>query len=176
MRARFGEIRCSSCKSFSISRSTPLKQCRLCALMRDAFSSGRAVMEMETFSSACVTLVPAFPAEWPSNFSSHFFRQKPRGLEWVWPFLAASSRRTAEPFRQKIVTVEAPVSQFVYRRPRRTTPKPTSSDCEEQAKPQKNHRKSELKFETATSPSAYVKKAWKDSWSCVPVWDKTKVS
>src|SRR5260370_37131877 len=135
MRARFGEIRCSSYKCFSISRSTPLKQCRLCAPMRDAFSFGRGLMEMETFSSACVIRVLAFPTEWPSSFSSHFFRQKPMELEWGWPFLAASSRRTAEPFRQKIVTVEARVSQFVYRRRRRTTPKPPSYGCGEQVKP-----------------------------------------
>src|SRR5260370_30487616 len=77
-------------------------------------------MEMETFSSACVIRVLAFPAEWPSNFSSHSFRQKPMGLEWGCPFPAASSRRTAEPSREKIVTVEARVSQFVYRRHRRT--------------------------------------------------------
>src|SRR6266702_3567458 len=165
MRARFGEIRCSSCKSFSISRSTPLKQCRLCARMRDALSSGRAVMEMETFSSACATLVPAFPAEWPSNFSRHAFRQNPRGLEWVWPFLAALSRRTAEPSREKIVTRAAPVSRFVYRRRRRTTPKPPSSGRGEQAKPQKNNRKREQKFETATCPFAYVflKTVWQNS-------------
>src|SRR5438046_342400 len=156
MRARFGEIRCRSYKCFSISRSTPLKQCQLRAPMRDAFSSGGAVMETETFSSACVTLVLAFPAEWPSSFSSHFFRQNPMGLEWGWPFLAASSRHTAEPFRQKIVTVEAPVSQFACRKHRTTNRKWRSLVCGEQAKPQKNHRKSELEFETAARPSAYV--------------------
>src|SRR6266853_57687 len=126
MRARFGEIRCSSCKCFSISRSTPLKQCRLCPPMRDAFSSGRAVMGMETFSSACAILVPVFRGKRPRNFSSHSFRQNPMGLEWGWPFLAASSRHTAEPSWEKIVTVAARVSQFVYRRRRRTTPKPPS--------------------------------------------------
>src|SRR6266436_1323803 len=171
MRARFGEIRCSSCKCFSISPSTPLKQCRLCPPMRDAFSSGRAVMGMETFSSACVTLVLAFRGKPPSNFSSHSFRQNPKEPEWGWPFLAASSKRTAEPSREKIVTVEAHVSQFVYRRRRRTTPKPPRR----QAKPQKNNRKSEA-FETATCPSAYVKKAWEDSSSSAAVWDETKVS
>ncbi len=165
MRARFREIRYSSCKSFSISPSTHLKQCRLCAQMRDALSSARAGTEMGTFSSACVTLVLAFPAEWPSNFSSHSFRQNPRGLEWDWRFLAALSRRTAEPSREKIVTMGAPVSRFVYRRRRRTTPKPPSSGCGEQAKPQKNNRKREQKFETATCPFAYVflKKVWQNS-------------
>ena len=39
-----------------------------------------------------------------------------------------------------------------------------------------NNRKSELKFETAICPSAYVKKALEDSCSSGPVWDKTKVS
>src|SRR5260370_3248811 len=156
MRPRFGEIRCSSYKCFSISHSTPLKQCRLCAPMRDAFSFGRAVMEMETFSSACVIRVLAFPAEWPSNFSSHSFRQKPMGLEWGWPFLAASSRGTAEPFRQKIVTVEAPDLRFACRKHKRSNRKWRSSDCGEQAKPQKNHPQSELKFDTAICPLAYV--------------------
>src|SRR5260370_31071612 len=138
MRARFGEIRCSSCKCFSISRSTPLKRCRLYPPMRDAFSSGRTVMEMETLSSACVILALVFPAEWPRNFSSHSFRQNPKEPEWCWPFLAASSRRTAEPSREKIVTVAARVSQFVYRRRRRTTPKPPSYGCGGRQKLQKN--------------------------------------
>jgi hypothetical protein len=39
-----------------------------------------------------------------------------------------------------------------------------------------NNRKSELKFETAICPSAYVKKAWEDSCFSAPVWDETKVS
>jgi len=62
------------------------------------------------------------------------------------------------------VTMAARVSQFIYRGRRRTTLKPPSSGSGEQAKPQKNNRKSELKFETATCPSAYVKKAWQDSY------------
>src|SRR6266487_2277205 len=131
--------------------------------MRDALPFGRAVMEMETFSSACVILVLVFPVEWASNFSSHSFPQKRRGLEWDSPFLAASSMRTAEPSQEKIVTVEARVSQFVCRRRRRTTPRPSSYGSGEQAKPQKNNRKREREFETATCPSAYVKKAWQGS-------------
>src|SRR6266542_3439639 len=118
--------------------------------MRDALPFMRAVMEMETFSSACVILVLVFPVEWASNFSSHSFPQNRRGLEWGSPSLAASSRRTAEPSQEKIVTVEARVSQFVYRGRRRTPPKPPSSDSGERANSQKNNRKSELKFETAT--------------------------
>src|SRR5439155_21617481 len=121
--------------------------------MRDALPFMRAVMETETFSSACVILVLVFPAEWASNFSRYSFPQKRRGLEWGSPFLAASSMRTAEPSREKIVTVEARVSQFVCRRRRRTTPRPSSYGSGEQAKPQKNNRKSELKFERATYPS-----------------------
>src|SRR6478672_1961835 len=120
--------------------------------MRDALPFMRAVMETETFSLACVILVLVFPAEWSSNFSSHSFPQKRRGLEWGSPFLAASSRRTAEPSQEKIVPVEARVSQFVYRRGRRTPPRPPSYGSGEPAKPQKNNRKSELKFETATCP------------------------
>src|SRR5207247_7153309 len=100
-------------------------------------------MEMGTFSSACVIVVPVFSGKPPSNFSSHSFRQNPKEPEWGWPFLAASSRRTAEPSREKIVTVEARVSQFVYHRGRRTTPRPSSYGSGEQAKPQKNNRKSE---------------------------------
>src|SRR6266508_6492185 len=136
--------------------------------MRDALPFMRAVMETETFSSGCAILVLVFPAEWSSNFSSHSFPQKRKGLEWGSPFLAALSMRTAEPSREKIVTVEARVSQFVCRRRRRTAPRPPSSGSGEQAKPQKNNRKSELKFETTTCPSAYVKKAWQESccqWS-----------
>src|SRR6266487_4827543 len=136
--------------------------------MRDALPFMRAVMETETFSSARVILVLVFPVESSSNFSRHSFPQKRRGLEWGSPFLAASSRRTAEPSREKIVTVEARVSQFVYRRRRRTTPGPSSYGSGEQAKPQKNNRNSELKFETPSCSSAYVKKAWQDSccqWS-----------
>src|SRR5213076_2824612 len=144
--------------------------------MRDALPFMRAVMETETFSSACVILVLVFPVGCASNFSRHSFPQKRRGLEWGSPFLAASSRRTAEPSREKIVTVEARVSQFVYRRRRRTTPRSPSYGSGEPAKPQKNNRKSELKFETATCPSAYVKKALEDSGSSGPVWDETKVS
>src|SRR6266487_4011246 len=90
--------------------------------MGDALPFMRAVMETETFSSACVILVLVFPVEWSSNFSRHSFPQKPRGLEWGSPFLAASSRRTAEPSREKIVTVAARVSQFVYRRRRGQLP------------------------------------------------------
>src|SRR6266536_983667 len=131
----------------------------MCAQMRDDLSFGRAVMETETFSSACVILVLVFPVEWSSNFSRHSFPQKRRGLEWGSPFLAASSRRTAEPSREKIVTLEARVSQFVYRRRRRTTPRPSSYGSGKPA----------LKFETATCPSAYVKKAWQDSWCQCPV-------
>src|SRR5216683_8292842 len=112
-------------------------------------------MGMETFSSACAILVPVFRGKRPRNFSSHSFRQNPMGLEWGWPFLAASSRHTAEPSWEKIVTVEARVSQFVYRRRRRTTPKRLVL-VRRQAKPQKNNRKSEA-FEIATCSSAYVK-------------------
>src|SRR5206468_12223641 len=136
--------------------------------MRDALPFMRDVMETETFSSACEILVLVFPAEWSSNFSSHSFLQKRRGLEWGSPFLAASSRRTAEPSQEKIVTMAARVSQFIYRGRRRTPPRPPSYGSGEQAKPQKNNRQSELKFETATCSSAYVKKAWQDSccqWS-----------
>src|SRR5437667_4978019 len=115
MPARSGQIRCSCCKCFSISRSTPLKQCRLCAPMRDALSFTQAETKTEKLLSACVILVPVFRGE-PSNFSSHSFRQKPRELEWDWQLPAASSKRTAEPSRQKILTVEERVSQFVYRR------------------------------------------------------------
>src|SRR5438552_13336399 len=121
--------------------------------MRDALPFMRAVMETETFSSACVTLVLVFPVEWASNFSRHSFPQKPRGLEWGSPFLAASSRRTAEPSQEKIATMAARVSQFVCRGRRRTTPRPPSYGSGEQAKPQKNNRKSELQFDTATTPS-----------------------
>src|SRR5207249_5562677 len=124
--------------------------------MRDALPFMRAVMETETFSSACVILVLVFPAEWSSNFSSHSFPQKRRGLEWGSPSLAASWRRTAEPCQEKIVTMAARVSQFIYRGRRRTTPRPSSSGSGEQAKPQKNNRKNEVKFETAACPSAYV--------------------
>src|SRR5258705_11792452 len=105
--------------------------------MRDALPFMRAVMETETFSYACAILVLVFPAKWSSNFSSHSFPQKRRGLEWASPSLAASSRRTAEPYQEKIVTMAARVSQFVYRRRRRTTLKPPSSGSGEQAKPQK---------------------------------------
>src|SRR5437773_7560635 len=131
--------------------------------MRDALPFMWVVMETETFLSACVILVLVFPAEWSSNFSSHSFPQKRRGLEWGSPSLAASSRRTAEPSQEKIVTMAARASQFIYRGRRRTTPRPPSSGSEEQVKPQKNIRNSELKFETATCPSAYVKKAWQGS-------------
>src|SRR6266566_1993676 len=136
--------------------------------MRDALPFMQAVMETETFSSACAILVLVFPVEWSSNFSRHSFPQKRRGLEWGSPFLAASSRRTAEPSQEKIVTKAARVSPFIYRARRRTTPRPPSYGSGEQAKPQKNNGNSELKFETATCPSAYVKKAWQDSccqWS-----------
>src|SRR5947199_8476175 len=118
--------------------------------MRDALPFMWVVMETETFSSACVILVLVFPAEWSSNFSSHSFPQKRRGLEWGSPFLAASSRRTAELSQAKIVTMEARVSQFVCRRGRTTTPKRSSSGSGDQAKPQKNNRNSERTFETDT--------------------------
>src|SRR5438093_1893385 len=104
--------------------------------MRDALPFMRAVMETETFSSACVILVLVFPVEWARNFSRHSFPQKRRGLEWGSPFLAASSMRTEEPSREKIVTVEARVSQFVCRSRRRTTPRPSNYGSGEQAKPQ----------------------------------------
>src|SRR5437773_2421606 len=141
--------------------------------MRGALPFMRAVMETETFSSACVILVLVFPAEWSSNFSSHSFPQKRKGLEWGSPFLAASSRRTAEPSQEKIVTVAARVSQFVCRRRRRTTLRPPSSGSGEQAKPQK---KSELKFETATCPSALRKENVLGPVLPVVSWDETKVS
>src|SRR5437773_11321943 len=108
--------------------------------MRDALPFMRAVMGTETFSSVCVILVLVFPAEWSSNFSSHSFPQKRRGLEWGSPSLAAASRRTAEPSQEKIVTMAARVSQFIYRGRRRRTPKPPSYDSGEQAKPQKKER------------------------------------
>src|SRR5437762_14049881 len=108
--------------------------------MCDALPFMWVVMETETFSSACVILVLVFPAEWSSNFSSHSFPQKRRGLEWGSPSLAASSRRTAEPSQETIVTMEARVSQFVYRGRRRRTPKPPSYDSGEPAKPQKKER------------------------------------
>src|SRR6266487_2718138 len=91
--------------------------------MHCALSFARTVTKMETFSSACVIRVLAFLAGWPSNFSSHSFPQKPKGLEWDWQLPAASSKRTAEPSRQKILTVEERVSQFLYRRRRKITPK-----------------------------------------------------
>src|SRR6266487_6942428 len=131
--------------------------------MRDALPFMWAVMKTETFSSACAILVLVFPAEWSSNFSSHSFPQKRKGLEWGSPSLAASSMRTAEPSQEKIVTMAARVSQFVCRGRRRTTHRPSSYGSGEQAKPQKNNRKREREFETATCPSAYVKKAWQGS-------------
>src|SRR5438067_6258644 len=102
--------------------------------MRDALPFMRAVMETETFSSACVILVLVFPVGCASNFSRHSFPQKRRGLEWGSPFLAASSRRTAEPSREKIVTMAARVSQFVYRGRRRITPRAPVMVPEERAK------------------------------------------
>src|SRR6266853_1643771 len=102
--------------------------------MRDALSFMRAVTKMKTFSSACVILVLAFPAEWPRSYSSHFFQQKPKGPEWGSRFPAALSRRRVEPSREKIVTVEERVSQFAYRRRSRTTPRRPSFVCGEQAK------------------------------------------
>src|SRR6266404_2025098 len=80
---------------------------------------------------------PGFPSGMAEELFEPFFQQNPKEPEWGWPFLAASSRRTAEPSREKIVTVEARVSRFVYRRRRRTTPKPPRR----QAKAQKNNRK-----------------------------------
>src|SRR6266702_3686769 len=108
--------------------------------MRDALPFMRALMETETFSSACVILVLVFLAEWSSNFSSHSFPQKRRGLEWGSPSLAASSRRTVEPSQEKIVTMAARVSQFIYRGRRRTTHRPSSYGSGEQAKPQNKER------------------------------------
>src|SRR5882724_517748 len=132
--------------------------------MHGALSFARAVTKMETFSSACVIRVPAFPAGWPSNFSSHSFRQKPKGPEWDWQLPAASSKRTAEPSRERIVMMGAPVLRFACRKQGTTNRKWRSSVCGEQAQP---HRNSELKLETATCSSAYVKKAWEDSCSRV---------
>src|SRR5436190_10558727 len=47
--------------------------------MRDALPFVRAVMETETFSSACVILVLVFPVEWASNFFEPFFSTKAEG-------------------------------------------------------------------------------------------------
>ena len=85
-------------------------------------------------TSSCVTLVRACPAEWSSSFSSHSFRQKPRELAWDWPLLAASSRRTAELFRPRIVTAAARVLRFVCHRRIGASPKPPSSGCGEKDK------------------------------------------
>src|SRR5881275_1787774 len=119
--------------------------------MHCALSFARTVTKMETFSSACVIRVLAFPAGWPSNFSSHSFPQKPMGLEWDWQLPAASSKRTAEPSRQKILTVEERVSQFVYRRRRRITPK----------------RRSSFWRRAGTTAPEQRAKAWEDSCSHV---------
>src|SRR5260370_24182985 len=80
----------------------------------------------------------ALPGEGRRNFSSHFFRQKPMGVEWGCPFPGASSRRTAEHSREKIVTVEAPVLRFACRKHRRTNRKWRSSGCGGRQKLQKN--------------------------------------
>jgi hypothetical protein len=70
-----------------------------------------------------------FPLKCTNACSTDSLPPRNRAWEWDWPFLAASSRRTAERSREKIVTVEARVSQFVFRRRRSTTPKPPSSGC-----------------------------------------------
>src|SRR5207249_1908940 len=105
---------------FSISRSTPLKQCRLCVPMRDALSFMLAVTETEKLLSVCAIRVPAFPRGWSNNFSSHSFQQKRKAPEWGSRFPAASLKRTTGHSREKIVTTAARVLQFACLSQKRT--------------------------------------------------------
>src|SRR6266487_4181202 len=108
--------------------------------MHGALSSARTVTKMETFLSACVIRVLAFPADWPRNFSSHSFPRKPKEPEWDWRLRAALWRRTAERSRARIVAAGAPVLRFACLKHGTTNRKRRSSVCGEKAKPQKNNR------------------------------------
>src|SRR6478735_6055158 len=98
----------------------PSKPCRLSALMRDASSFAQIEMEREKFCFAYAILVRAFPAESSTNCSNHFFRQKRGEPEWDWRLPAASSRRTGELSRERIVTMAARVLPFASLRQKRT--------------------------------------------------------
>src|SRR6266550_1093441 len=80
--------------------------------MRDASSFAWIGMERGKFWFGCAILGRAFPAESSNNFSNHFFRQKRKEPEWDWRLPAASSKRTAELSREKIVTTAARVLPF----------------------------------------------------------------
>src|SRR6266403_2584852 len=100
----------------------PSKPCRLSALMRDASSFAQIGMERGKFCFACAILVRAFPAESSTNCSNHFFPQKRGEPEWDWRLPAASSKRTAELSREKIVTTAARVLPFASLK-KRTNPR-----------------------------------------------------
>src|SRR6266566_9869567 len=110
---------------------------------------------MEISWSACAILALVFLRKSATNFSSHFFPQKPTGPEWGSRFPAASLRTMAVRSREKIVTMGAPVLRFACRKHMTTNRKWRSSVCGEQAKPQKDNQKSELEFKTSTCPLAH---------------------
>jgi len=91
--------------------------------MRGSLSFMPAVMEMETFSSSCVTLV-GLSRGWSSSFSTILF-DKSRG-NWHGIGHCSQHHRGARrnSFRPRIVTAEARVLRFVYRRRSPATPKP----------------------------------------------------
>ena len=73
------QIARSCCKCCSISRSTPLKQCRLCVPMCDALSFTRAATKTEKLLSACATLVPVFRGGIVEQLFEPFFSTKAEG-------------------------------------------------------------------------------------------------
>src|SRR6266550_8470164 len=88
--------------------------------MRDTLLSARAGTETDKFLSACAIRVPVFPGELSSNFSSHSFRQNPKGPEWGLRSPAASWRRMAERSRAKIAMMGARALRFGSLKQQRT--------------------------------------------------------
>src|SRR5207248_476015 len=110
--------------------------------------------ETEKLLSACAIRVPAFPRGWSNNFSSHSFQPKRKAPEWGSRFPAASSKRTAGHFREKIVTMGAPVLWFACPKHRRTNPRRLSSVLGGDAEPKNNGKcdQSGVKYNTSGRP------------------------
>src|SRR5438034_11153793 len=93
---------------------------------------------MEIFWSASAISALVFLRKSATNFSSHFFPQKPTEPEWGSRFPAASLRTMAGRSREKIVTMGAPVLRFACRKHKTTNGKWRSSVCEEYENPQED--------------------------------------
>ena len=106
-RSRFGrrpsawQIACSCCKCLSISRSTPLKQCRLCVPMRDALSFMRAATKRRNCCQRARHW-SRFSGGIVEQLFEPFFSTKAEEPEWGSRSLAASSRPMAGRSRGKL--------------------------------------------------------------------------